>query len=236
MNRNIIILVLILIIFIGGCTQQSIKIPESPTKLDPTRELARPADKILAEITFLSPTDGGWKVQINEIRDYIRYPGATNSMLKVNDEVSIYLDGSLDTFESRGPNCTSGYRKSPKPKNAETTTASSPPTHLIPKVAVGDKYLSSLLGCFKELNCQRIGWSAYLYNSNPIVIEHECVPVSTVSTGTPPTIQPQETLPSVEPKQSNNLQRGVPEFPISDSAKAYVTILTFDESVNKLCF
>ncbi|MEK6983871.1 MAG: hypothetical protein AABX33_04825 [Nanoarchaeota archaeon] len=32
---------------------------------------------------------------------------------------------------------------------------------------------------------------------------------------------------------SKNLQRGVPEFPISDRAEAYVTILTFDESIDR---
>lgn len=177
MNKNVFLICLISgIIFISGCVQQGIeqqaKIPESPNKLEISGAPAPPADQALAEIAIISQNNDEWNIRVDKIRDYIRYPNAKNPILKEGEEISLYVNGFLDTFEYRGPVCPPGYVKSPKPAEAQPTTASS---RSVPKIAAGDKYLSKLLGCFEELNCQRIGWSGYLYNPNPIVVETECV-------------------------------------------------------------
>ena len=205
MNKNIIILVLIVIIFISGCIQQqtttktesSIKIPDSPTKLETSGAPAPPADQALAEITIISQNNDEWKIRVDKIRDYIRYPNAKNPVLKEGEEVSLYVNGFLDTFEFRGPTCPPGYIKSPKPAGAQSETGE-PSTRPTPKIIIGDTYLSKLLGCFAELNCEKLGWSGYLYNPLPIIVEHECVIPDSIP---PHSIEPQETLPSVEPKQ-----------------------------------
>ena len=211
MKKNIILIGLIVgIILISGCIQQekstfesdvqqetSIKIPESPNKLETSGSPAPPADQTLAEITIISQNNDEWKIRVDRIRDYIRYPNAKNPVLKEGEEVSLYVNGFLDSFEFRGPTCPPGYVKSPKPARAQSQT-DEPSTRPIPQIVIGDKYLSKLLGCFAELNCEKLGWSGYFYNPNPLVVEYECViPDSTP----PPSIEPQETLPSVEPKQ-----------------------------------
>ena len=211
MSKNIILIGLIVGIFlISGCIQQekstfesdvqqktSTKISESPNKLETSGAPAPPADQALAEITIISQNNDEWEIRVDKIRDYIRYPKAKNPVLKEGEEVSLYVNGFLDTFEFRGPTCPPGYVKSTKPAGAQSETGE-PSTRPIPKIVVGDRYLSKLLGCFAELNCEKLRWSGYFYNPNPLVVEHECtIPDSTP----PPSIEPQETLPSVEPKQ-----------------------------------
>lgn len=164
----------------------STTIPTSPAKLD-VGAPAPPADQALSEVTILSEENGAWKIYIDKIRDYIRYPAATNSQLKVGDTVSIRFDGWLDTYQSSDKVCSAGYIKSPKPAQAGSATQSSS-TRPQPQITVGQKYLSKLLGCFAQANCQTIGWSGWFYNSTPIVIEYDCV---RSSTNTPPTVGPQ---------------------------------------------
>ena len=167
-------------------------IPSSPTKLDAGAP-APPADQTLAEITILSQAGEEWKIRVDKIRDYIRYPAATNPQLKVDDTVSIRFNGWLDTFQSSDKVCPAGYTKSPKPSQAESTTQS-PSTRPQPQIIVGQKYLSKLFGCFAEIggfDCGPAGkgWSGWLYNPAPIIIDYDCVKQST----TP--------LPSVEPRR-----------------------------------
>ena len=202
-------------------TEQPIKIPESPTKLETSGAPAPPADQALAEVTIISQNNDEWLISVDKIRDYIRYPIAKNPVLKEGEEISVYVNGFIDTFESRGPECPPGYIKSPKPARAQCDynnpskryvaksvsqcavikyacrsnekyfnddcgcgceiTTSDSSTLATPKIVVSEKYLSKLLGCFAELNCERLGWSGYLYNPNSIIIEHECViPDSTI--------------------------------------------------------
>ena len=215
MSKNIFLIGLFIsIIFISGCIQQKrstfesdiqqtstktgqpIKIPQSPTKLGTSGAPAPPADQVLTEITIISQNNNEWKIKVDKIRDYIRYPNAKNPELKEGEEVAVQLNSFLDTFEFRGPVCPSGYVKSPKPAGAQPTGGerSTRPT---PKIIAGDKYLSKLLGCFAELNCEKLGWSGYLYNPSPIIVEHECViPDSTkppsTETGQYPSVEPQK--------------------------------------------
>ncbi|MBI4053868.1 MAG: hypothetical protein HY397_00900, partial [Candidatus Doudnabacteria bacterium] len=172
------------------------KVPTSPIKLDAGAP-APPADQALAEITVLSQVGEEWKVRVDKIRDYIRYPAATNPQLKVGDTISIRFNGWLDTFQSSDKVCPAGYIKSPKPTQAESTTQL-PSTRPQPQITAGQKYLSKLFGCFAQANCQTIGWSGWLYNPSPTVIEYECVKPDTT---TPPSTKPQDGPPSVEPQQ-----------------------------------
>lgn len=177
-------------------TKTTVKVPTSPTKLDAGAP-APPADWALTEITILSQVGEEWKVRADKIRDYIRYPATTNPQLKVGDTVTIRLNGWLDTFQGSDKVCPAGYIKSLKPAQTESTTQS-PATRPQPKIATGEKYLSKLFGCFVQTNCQTIGWSGWLYNPSPPVIEYECVKSDTT---TPPSTKPQAGLPSVEPQQ-----------------------------------
>lgn len=177
-------------------TKTTVKVPVSPAKLDAGAP-APPADQALAEIVILSQVGEEWKVRVDKIRDYIRYPAAINPQLKVGDTVSIRFNGWLDTFQSSDKVCPAGYIKSLKPPQAESTTQP-PATRPQPKIMVGEKYLSKLFGCFAQANCQTIGWSGWLYNPSPTVIEYECVKQSTTP---PPSVEPQDGLPSVEPQQ-----------------------------------
>ncbi len=203
-NNNIFLIGLIIgIILISGCiqkestkTEQPIKIPESPTKLETSGAPAPPADQVLAEITIISQNNDKWKIKVDKIRDYQRYPNAVNPILKEGEEIPVAVNGFLDTFESRGPVCPSGYVKSPKPAGTQPV-GGEPSTRPTPKIIVGDKYLSKLLGCFAELNCERLGWSGYLYNSNLMIVEHECV----IPDSTQPPSTEAEQYPSVEPQK-----------------------------------
>src|SRR3989338_2080657 len=117
MSKNIILIGLIVGIFlISGCIQQekstfesdvqqktSTKISESPNKLETSGAPAPPADQALAEITIISQNNDEWEIRVDKIRDYIRYPNAKNPVLKEGEEVSLYVNGFLDTFEFRGP-------------------------------------------------------------------------------------------------------------------------------------
>lgn len=212
MGKNIFLTALVFgIILISGCVQKekstlesdvqqksstTLEIPELPTELKTSGAPAPPADQALAEITIISQNDNEWKIKVNKIRDYIRYPNAVNPMLKEGDEISVSVNGFLDSFESRGPVCPPEYVKSPKPTQAQSLT-DEPSTRPIPTIKVGDKYLSKLLGCFAELNCERLEWSGYLYNPNSIIIEHECV----IPDPTPPPSTEAEQYPSVEPQK-----------------------------------
>ena len=174
-------------------TESVIKIPSSPTKLGVSGAPAEPVDLVLTEITILSQTEDGWKIRVDKIRDYIRYPGATNPQLKVGDTVSIRFNGWLDTFQNSEKVCPVGYIKSPKPAQAESTTQP-PSTHPQPKITVGEKFLAKLYGCFAEIGgftCpnQESGWSVWLYNPYPTVIEYECV--KSESGIIPPSVEPQ---------------------------------------------
>ena len=203
MNKNIILIGLIVgIILISGCIQQekstfesdvkqetSTKIPESPNKLETSGAPAPPADQALAEVTILSQNNDQWKIRVDKIRDYIRYPNAKNLELKEGEEVSVYVNGFLDTFEFRGPTCPPGYVKSPKPAGAQSETGE-PSTRPIQKIVVGGRYLSKLFGCFAEANCQPIGWAGWLYNPSSTIIEYECVKQSTTPTVVPPGYDP----------------------------------------------
>lgn len=183
-------------------TKSVVKISSSPAKLSTSGAPAEPVDQALVEITALSQTEDGWKISIDKIRDYIRYPAATNPQLKVGDTVSIRFTGWLDTFQNSDKVCPTGYIKSPKPAQAESTTQP-PATRPQPKIIVGEKYLAKLYGCFAEIGgftCpnQKSGWSGGLYNPYPIVVEYECVKQGTT---VPPSVEPQQTPPSVEPQQ-----------------------------------
>jgi hypothetical protein len=182
----------------GGKTVSPSKAPSptpySPAKLDKS-DPAPPADQALAEITVLSQTDEDTSIRIDEIRDYIRYPAATNPQLKVGDIVSIRFNGWLDTFRSDDTVCSAGYTKNPKPAQAESKEKSPGIPRPQPKIAVGTKGSSKLFGCFAKLNCQTIGWSGWLYNPSPRVMEYECVKQGT----TPPSVVPQSSSPAVEP-------------------------------------
>lgn len=184
------------------------KIPSSPTKLSTSGVPAEPVDQALVEVTVLSQTEDGWKLRVDKIRDYIRYPTA-NPQLKVGDVISIRFTGWLNTLQSRDKICPAGYIKSPKPAQAESTTHQAesttqpPATRPQPKIIVSERYLAKLYGCFAEIGgftCPngKSGWSGWLYNPNPIVVEYECV-----KTGkTPPSsIELQQTPPSVELQQ-----------------------------------
>jgi hypothetical protein len=61
-----------------------------------------------------------------------------------------------------------------------------PDSRTVPKVAVGDRYLSKLYGCFAEIGgfiCpnEKSGWSGWLYNNVPKAVEYECVKAGTSS-------------------------------------------------------
>ena len=178
----------------SGDTRTSVKVPTSLNKLDP----APPADQSLAEITVFSQTSDGReiKIRVDKLQDYIRYPAATNPQLKVGDIISIHFNGLLDTFQDDNTVCLTGYIKNPKPVQAES--AETPPGVIEnqPKVTIGEKYLSKLFGCFAESYCQTAGWSGWLYNPSPRVIEYECVKQGTTS----PSVAPQSS-PSVEPQR-----------------------------------
>ena len=146
MNKNIILIGLIVgIILISGCIQQekstfesdvkqetSTKIPESPNKLETSGAPAPPADQALAEITIISQNDDEWKIRVDKIRDYIRYPAATNPQLKVGDTVSIRFNGWLDTFQSNDKVCPAGYIKNPSHGQPGAATPQ-------PEITVGEK-------------------------------------------------------------------------------------------------
>ena len=185
----------------SGGTKTTVKLPTSPTKLDAGAP-APPADQALAEITVVSKLDGEWRIRIDKFRDYISYPYATsppstNPQPRIGDIISIRFNGWLDTFESTGPVCPAGYLKSPKPGQAGSATQP-PSVKPQPQITVSKQYLSKLIGCFAQANCQTIGWSGWFYNPSPTVIEYECVKPDTT---TPPSTKPQDGLPSVEPQQ-----------------------------------
>ena len=176
----------------SGTTKTTVKLPTSPSKLD-IGSPAPPADQALAEITVAAESDGQWRVRIDKIRDYIAYPyntnpPSTNPQFRVGDTISIRFNGWLDTFESSGPVCPPGYLKSPKPGQAGSTTQP-PSVKSQPQITVGKQYLSKLEGCFLQTNCQTTGWSGWLYNPSPTVVEYECVQGSTTP---PPSVQPQQ--------------------------------------------
>ena len=213
MNRKIVIVVLIVIIFITACakkdesTQEDIYKQKKISTVEnkqitnigvPSKASPSALDSALAEITFISEQDERWKIRIDKIRDYIRYPRATYPQLKEGDEVNIFVLDFIDTYQNTGPTCPEGYVKAPKPGQA-SSNESPPSTRPIPKIIAGDKYVAQLHACFTStgLGCEREGWSAYLYNSNPLILESECV----LPSSTQPAIKPQKTLPSVEPKQ-----------------------------------
>lgn len=184
-----------------GTTSAAGKLPTSPSKLD-AGSPAPPVDQALAEITVAAESDGQWRVRIDKIRDYIAYPyntnpPSTNPQFKIGDTVSIRFNGWLDTFESTGPVCPPGYLKSPKPSQAGSVTQP-PSVKPQPQITIGKQYLSKLEGCFLQTNCQTIGWSGWLYNPSPTVVEYECVQGSTTP---PPSVNPQGGYPSVQPQQ-----------------------------------
>ena len=181
-------------------TQSDPMIPRTiPIKLDaPKEDPAPPADQALAEITVLSQTSDELKLRIDNIRDYIRYPAATNPQLKTEDTISIHFNGQLDTFQDDTTTCPVGYVKNPKPAHSESGENLPGVLYPQPKITVGEKYLSKLIGCFAQANCQTIGWSGWLYNPSPTVVEHECVQGSTTP---PPSVNPQGGYPSVQPQQ-----------------------------------
>lgn len=174
-------------------TKSVIKIPSSPTKLGGPGDPAAPVDQVLAEITILSETEDGWKIRVDKIRDYIRYPRATNPQLKAGDTTSTRFNGWENTVQYIDKICPDGYLKRPMPEHGELETqpASMPPQ---PIIIVGEQYLATLYGCFGEienLGCpnQKSGWSGRLYNPYPAVIEYECVkPEPNI---TPPPVEPQ---------------------------------------------
>lgn len=177
------------------------QLPTSPSKLD-VGSPAPPADQALAELTVVGESDGQWRVRIDKIRDYIAYPyntnpPSTNPQFRVGDTISIRFNGWLDTFESSSPVCPPGYLKSPKPGQAGSATQP-PSVKPQPQITVGKQYLSKLEGCFLQANCQTTGWSGWLYNSSPTVVEYECVQGSTTP---PPSVNPQDGYPSVQPQQ-----------------------------------
>lgn len=152
------------------------EIPSSPTKLSGSGSAAEPVDLVLAEITVLAPAENGWKIQIDKIRDYIRYPKAPNPQLKAGDAVSVYFNGWLDTFKDSEKTCPEGYVKSPATPAGSANQSSAPQ----PEIIAGQKYLAKLYGCFAEIGgfvCpnQKTGWSGWLYNPSPVTIEYECV-------------------------------------------------------------
>ena len=214
MKSKIFLIIAILAIFIVACTKEAKLIPISRQKETPKVEnkqitnigipsKASPSalDSALAEITFLSEQNGQWKIRVDKIRDYIRYPRATYPQLKGGDEINIFILDLIDTYQNTISTCPEGYVKSvksPKPGKA-SSNESLPSTRPIPKIIAGDKYIAQLHACFTNtgLGCEREGWSAYLYNPNPTVLEYECV---IPSSNTSPLVEPQTILPSVEPK------------------------------------
>ncbi len=173
-------------------TKTTVKLPTSPSKLD-AGSPAPPVDQALAEITVAGELDGQWRVHIDKIRDYIAYPyntipPSTNPQFKIGDTISIRFNGWLESFESTGPVCPPGYLKSPKPGQAGSTTQP-PSVKPQPQITAGKQYLSKLEGCFLQTNCQTTGWSGWLYNPSPTVVEYECVQGSTTP---PPSVQPQQ--------------------------------------------
>jgi len=201
----LLIVLVVAVVAIGGYfvlvkqppsgTKSVVKIPSSPAKLSTSGAPAEPVDQALAEITVLSQTENGWKLHIDKIRDYIRYPAATNPQLKAGDTVSIRFNGWLDTFQYSEKVCPAGYIKSPKPAQAESATQPQPPaTRPQPKITVGEKYLTKLSGCFAVIggfDCGPVGkgWSGWFYNPYSVVIEYECVkPEPNI---TPPSVEPQ---------------------------------------------
>src|SRR3989338_8644607 len=173
-------------------TKTTVKLPTSPSKLD-AGSPAPPADQALVEITVAGESDGQWRIRIDKIRDYIAYPyntnpPSTNPQFRVGDTISIRFNGWLDTFESSGPVCPPGYLKSPKPGQAGSATQP-PSVKPQPQITIGKLYLSKLEGCFFQTNCQTTGWSGWLYNPSPTIIEYECVQGSTTP---PPSVNPQD--------------------------------------------
>ncbi|MFA5432226.1 MAG: hypothetical protein WC319_05065 [Candidatus Paceibacterota bacterium] len=154
-----------------------IEIPSFPSKIDVSGVSSEPSDQALAEITVLSQTGNDLKISIDKIRDYIRYPKATNPQLKAGNTISISFNDWLDTYKDDGKVCPVGYTRS---LITEKTVPANQvqPQRVSPVIIVGEKYLAKLRGCFQEgegFTCGISGWSVQLYNPYPIFLEYECI-------------------------------------------------------------
>lgn len=154
-------------------TKTTIKLPTSPSKLDAGAP-DLPADQALAEITVLSQVGEEWKVRVDKIQDYIRYPAATNPQLKVDDTIYVDFDRWLDTVKT--VTCPEGYTEVYGTTEAQFPAPPPPPQ---PRIIVDEKYLAKLFGCFanETFTCPKgiNGWSASFYNPTPVVIEPKCM-------------------------------------------------------------
>lgn len=116
-----------------------------------------PLDTAWAVITVLSVKGEIIYVQIEEIRDYNRYPKATYPELKTGDKINtrVYDTASLSSGRA-DPLGVSMVRE-------EELTTSVPS----PKPEVGKKYLADMSYCitdyFGGLSCEYEGWSSALY-------------------------------------------------------------------------
>lgn len=124
----------------------------------PTQASTRgPLDTAWAVITVLSVKGEIAYVQIEEIRDYNRYPKATYPELKTGDKINTRVydmvfpdNGTVDARSQRG-------------ERVEELTTPVPS----PKPVVGRKYLADMSYCitdyFGGLSCEYEGWSSALY-------------------------------------------------------------------------
>lgn len=182
-------------------TKSEAQIPAFPVKLDTSGAPAAPADQALAEVTVLLQKDEEWEIRVDKIRDYSRYPDATNIELKEGDIISVRSNGWINTFKDNKIECPEGYTSSPKPTPAYPINQPQP-TSPEPKITIGEKYLSKLLfvRCSNGL-CQSTGWSVWLYNPSPVVEEYECVRSRNISPSVMPPVSPINTPSPVIPQQ-----------------------------------
>lgn len=122
-----------------------------PTKASP----GGPLDTALAVINVLSVEGETAYIQIEEIRGYNRYPGATYPELRIGDKtkMKVYSIAFSDDNDSTGV--------AAQRKGEPTTTVPSL------KPEVGRKYLANMSYCvtdyFGGLSCKYEGWSSNLY-------------------------------------------------------------------------
>jgi len=132
-------------------TQRTEQKNNLPTKASP----GGPLDTALVVINVLSVKGEIAYIQIEEIRDYNRYPEATYPELKTGDKTNtkVYNIAFLDNNSNTGIS---------EQRVGEPTT-----TILSPKPEVGRKYLANMSYCvtdyFGRLSCKYEGWSSNLY-------------------------------------------------------------------------
>ncbi|MFH1127242.1 MAG: hypothetical protein V1718_04000 [archaeon] len=145
-RKLLLILALLAIVLISGCTGETKKEiidtgkeSDLPKAFDYPKAASTdgPLDTALAEITILSVDGDTSKMRIEKIIDYVRYPGATYHELESGEELTImvyYL--------------------------AEETSGTTPKE--------GKKYLAQLSICYNDyiggLGCGYDGWSGALYS------------------------------------------------------------------------